>query len=134
MTNKTARLIALPLWECGGCGRLEFLTLHPRCPKLLCVQCGCFMNAAKKDSLSIFEAIGQHFHRDTGLVRPGKDCRVHDSEYRGNMFDKWNESDVEDNKGVVAKAAACYALMSAELNRLKRCIDLNREEKDNPEV
>lgn len=102
MDNKTKvnRLSKLPLWECDGCHRLEFseptagddwggeeVGMGPLCP-----DCEEEMNPCDKDSVSVFEAIGQHFHRDTGYVRPGKDCRIHDDEVRAKVFQDWNWS------------------------------------------
>jgi hypothetical protein len=101
--TKTDQLSRLPLWECGECGRLQFsnpvagddwgrdeeVAVGPDCPK-----CECTMDSIEKDSVTEFEAIGQHFHRDTGYVRPGKDCRLHSPENRKEMFDAWNRGTI----------------------------------------
>jgi hypothetical protein len=92
-------LTAKPLWECLSCDRLEFSepviaddwdgeTTGPDC-----VSCDKTMDLVEEPNPNyLFEAIAQHFHRDTGFVRPGKDCRLHDAETREAEFRRWSES------------------------------------------
>ena len=85
--SKRVELIEMELWECDECGRLEFAN---DCPD--CRYCDVPMDWVPKSPVNEFEAIAQHFNRDTGFVCPGKDCRVHDISVRRAEFDKWNQS------------------------------------------
>lgn len=88
--TKVHRLCKLPLWQCDECQRLEFS--EPRAGNWgpLCPNCDKEMTERDKESNTVFEAIGQHFQRDTGMLRPGKDCAILSREYRANAFDAWN--------------------------------------------
>lgn len=102
METKSILLTRLPLWECDCCGRLEFSeAVGPTCPK-----CEVKMDTVEKDSVLVFESIGQHFYRDTGFVRPGKDCRLHDQDERREAFERWDESGgaaSPDDSGALAR-------------------------------
>lgn len=87
--TRTQELQAMPLFVCGECGRLAYkLEVIPGCP-----ECECAMTRIEYPTSSDhFEAIGQHFYRDTGYVRPGKDCRFRSREERQEVFDWWNQA------------------------------------------
>lgn len=89
MTDKQADLMRLPLWECPECHRLEFSEIRVECPHCA----GMF--EIERGADHVFEAIGQHFYRDTGYLRPGKDdCRgVHSDEERWAAFEKWKRGE-----------------------------------------
>lgn len=92
--SKVSELTSLPLMECSACGRLEYCSrdLIPVALKRVCSCQSGTLNFLRDVSPRIeFEAIGQHFYRDTGFVRPGKDCRRHDLAERQAAFDKWNK-------------------------------------------
>ncbi len=40
----------------------------------------------------LFERIAEQFHRDTELLRPGKDCRLHSREERSQAWEAWTET------------------------------------------
>ncbi len=42
-----------------------------------------------EDVVDLFERIAEQFRRDTGYLRPGKDCRLYSYEERGKVWDKW---------------------------------------------
>lgn len=42
-----------------------------------------------EDASERFERIGEAFRRDTGYLRPGKDCVVHDAPERDAAWDNW---------------------------------------------
>lgn len=48
-----------------------------------------FFEREGEDSLERFERIADEFRRDTGFLRPGKDCVRHDPEVRQAAYDKW---------------------------------------------
>lgn len=88
--HRSSDLMRLPLWECPECGRLEFNAVRLTCP---CSDL--LMDEIERDAMHVFEAVGQHFYRDTGYLRPGKDdCRgVHSDDERRAAFDKWNRGE-----------------------------------------
>lgn len=104
MTTKSEQLEFFPLWECPECSRLEF----SRGLSLTCCDCNARMESiARRDSLSIFEAIGQHFYRDTHYLRPGKDAspldhRNCDRDAREKAWREWNDQplDLSQRKSV----------------------------------
>jgi len=57
-----------------------------------------------EDSNARFERIAEVFHRDTGYLRPGKDCRVHSSDVRQLAWDAWLESNTSKARAAIAKA------------------------------
>lgn len=42
-----------------------------------------------EDSNQIFERIAEDFLKDTGFLRPGKDCQRHSREERNEVWEKW---------------------------------------------
>ena len=76
-------LFRMPIWECEECGSLYFSVYMSHCE-----ECGGIIwNPWATDTL-IFEAVGQEFHRDTGYVRPGKDCLLYSREERKEKFEE----------------------------------------------
>lgn len=42
-----------------------------------------------EDTIEHFERVADAFYRETGYLRPGKDCRLHDPDVRREVYDKW---------------------------------------------
>lgn len=105
-------LIQKTLWHCTTCRRLEYADEQP-----LCQNCpGIRMYSVPRDPTEEFEAIGQHFYRDTGYVRPGKDCRKHDIAERQEAFDKWNKGgDMKFTEDEIIAQRAANILHDAEV-------------------
>ena len=57
-----------------------------------------------ENSLETFERIADAFRRETGYLRPGKDCMIHDPEVRRARYDKW----------IADKLAAARAALPAQ--------------------
>jgi hypothetical protein len=55
------------------------------------------MGAIKSDASSRFEAVAQHFHRDTGYVAPGKDIpsAIAGGGYVGRRDEAWRKWDCD---------------------------------------
>lgn len=51
-----------------------------------------------------FERIAETFHRETGFLRPGKDCRLHPTEVRKFAWDEWMEQGRARVRAAIAKA------------------------------
>lgn len=51
-----------------------------------------------------FERIAEAFHRETGHLRPGKDCRVEPIEVRQQAWDDWMEAGRVRVRAAIAKA------------------------------
>ena len=51
-----------------------------------------------------FERVGEVFHRDTGYLRPGKDCRLHSDEERTEAWDKWVQQHINAARAAIAAA------------------------------
>lgn len=93
--NKVTELTNKNLWTCPECGRMEYADYAPDCQDASCMDRGLPMITLPVDARAEFEAIGQHFYRDTGFIRPGKDCRKHDIGLRQMMFENWNNGVVQ---------------------------------------
>ncbi len=48
-----------------------------------------------EDSIEQFERIGDVFYKQTGYLRPGKDCRLHDPEVRSAVWRKWIDAKID---------------------------------------
>lgn len=71
-----------------------------------------------EDSNQIFERIAADFKRDTGYLRPGKDCQTHSREERNEKWEKWttqknNELDDEIAEALERNDGAQYDRLSA---------------------
>lgn len=51
-----------------------------------------------------FERVAEIFHRDTGYLRPGKDCRVNSMEERQQAWEEWLRAGSERARAAIAKA------------------------------
>jgi len=51
-----------------------------------------------------FERIADLFYRETGYLRPGKDCVIHDHEVRKAAWEKWFDDRLERVRAAIAKA------------------------------
>jgi len=51
-----------------------------------------------------FERVAEAFHRDTGYLRPGKDCRLNSLEDQQAAWDAWMEAGRSQARAAVAKA------------------------------
>ena len=87
------------------------------------------------DELEHFEMLAAIFHNETGYLRPGKDCVVHDPETRCKVWNEWVEAKVKagyDALPAKAKgAAACDHARAerAQLLNAKRVLDMIGEVK-----
>lgn len=59
-----------------------------------------------EDWTDSFERVAAAFHGDTGYLRPGKDCRVHDSDVRQAAWEKWVAKHVDKARDTIADAIA----------------------------
>lgn len=48
-----------------------------------------------EDSIEQFERIGDVFYKQTGYLRPGKDCRLHDPDVRSAVWRKWIDAKID---------------------------------------
>lgn len=51
-----------------------------------------------EDASDAFERVAEVFRRETGYLRPGKDCRLHDIDVRRAAWDAWYASKLSDTK------------------------------------
>ena len=51
-----------------------------------------------------FERVAEIFHRDTGYLMPGKDCRVNSMEERQQAWEEWLRAGSERARAAIAKA------------------------------
>lgn len=65
-----------------------------------------FFERRGESYLDRFERIGDWFRRETGYLRPGKDCVIHAPEVRQAAFEKWLNDKVEQARAVIGKARA----------------------------
>lgn len=61
-----------------------------------------------------FERVAEAFHRATGYVRPGKDCRMYSPEERMAVWNEWIEEGYAMVRAAIAQADAALAAPSAE--------------------
>lgn len=57
-----------------------------------------------EDAVSKFERIADVFRRETGYLRPGKDCRLHSHEERTAIWDAWIKKHEDDSRAALALA------------------------------
>ncbi len=57
-----------------------------------------------EDSNERFERIGKNFYRETGFLRPGKDCVLHSCEERQAAWDAWMNAGRERVRAAIALA------------------------------
>ncbi|RYF07990.1 MAG: hypothetical protein EOO31_04415 [Comamonadaceae bacterium] len=57
-----------------------------------------------EDSNETFERIGEVFHRETGYLRPGKDCCFNPHEIRQQAWDEWMNAGRAKVRAAIAKA------------------------------
>lgn len=56
-----------------------------------------------------FERIAEIFLRETGYLRPGKDCRVESMEVRQQAWEEWLRAGTERARAAIAKATGATA-------------------------
>lgn len=66
-----------------------------------------FFNNPGEDSLDAFERVADAFRRETGYLRPGKDCVIHDHAVRAAAWEVWVA-------GKIAAADAAIAISEGE--------------------
>ncbi len=57
----------------------------------------------------IFERIAADFKRETGYLRPGKDCRMYSREERGKVWEEWTEKKNDELDAEIVKVIASLA-------------------------
>ena len=60
-----------------------------------------FFERSGEDSMDRFERIAAVFRKETGFLRPGKDCVMHEPEVRQAAYDAWVQRKLEDARRVV---------------------------------
>lgn len=63
-----------------------------------------FFNRPGEDSMDAFERVAAVFRKETGYLRPGKDCVIHSPEDRRAAWEKWVEEKLEARRAAIAKA------------------------------
>lgn len=58
-----------------------------------------------EDANDRFERVAAVFHRQTGYVAPGKDCRAHPPEARQEVWDQWYANRLEAARDAIANAS-----------------------------
>jgi hypothetical protein len=51
-----------------------------------------------------FERVAEVFHAETGYLRPGKDCRIHDDAVRTQAWDQWTAAKIAAMREAIEKA------------------------------
>ena len=65
-----------------------------------------------EDVVDLFERIAAQFRRDTGYLRPGKDCRLYSYEERSKVWDKWvTEKNDELDAEITEMAKGLYEVV-----------------------
>lgn len=57
-----------------------------------------------EDANDTFERVAEVFRRETGYLRPGKDCRIDSHEVRSAAWDAWMEAGRARVRAAIAKA------------------------------
>jgi hypothetical protein len=57
-----------------------------------------------ESSVDQFERVAENFHRETGILRPGKDCVLHSYEDRQAAWDAWMAVGLERVRAAIARA------------------------------
>jgi len=65
-----------------------------------------FFDTAEEAPTSRFERIAEEFHKATGFVAPGKDCRLYSPECRQAAYVEWLDSMAKQARAALAKAEA----------------------------
>lgn len=60
-----------------------------------------FFKRPGEDSMDRFERIAAVFRKETGVLRPGKDCRVHEPEVREAAYEAWVQRKLADARRFV---------------------------------
>ena len=55
-----------------------------------------FFERPGEDSMDRFERIAAVFRKETGFLRPGKDCRIHEPEVREAAYEAWFQRKLAD--------------------------------------
>lgn len=71
-----------------------------------------------EDASDAFERVAEVFRRETGYLRPGKDCRLHDIDVRRAAWDAWYASKIE------AARAALSEQPAIDMDELRRAVCL----------
>lgn len=77
-----------------------------------------------EDSNDCFERVAAVFHRDTGYLRPGKDCRMHSCEERAEAWNQW----VAKNLAAARAALAAPVVEDAQTEVVPPEVQLTPEE------
>lgn len=57
-----------------------------------------------ENSLQRFERVADVFRRDTGYLRPGKDCTLYSPEERLAVWDEWVQQHIGEARAILAEA------------------------------
>lgn len=63
-----------------------------------------FYERKNEDSFDHFERIADWFYKETGYLRPGKDCFLHEREVREAAWTKWRAEKLAKARAAIAKA------------------------------
>lgn len=78
-----------------------------------------------EDASDAFERVAEVFRRETGYLRPGKDCRLHDIDVRRAAWDAWYASKIEAARAALseqpAPKTACKGIPRVGCNYLAEC-------------
>ena len=63
-----------------------------------------FWEREGENSIDTFERVAEWFRRETGYLRPGKDCRQYDTEYREAIWESWRRSKLDRARAAIRDA------------------------------
>lgn len=72
-----------------------------------------FFERAGEDSMDRFERIADAFRKETGFLRPGKDCITHDPEVRQAAYDAWVQLKLSDARKFIPAERPAPSLAKA---------------------
>jgi hypothetical protein len=64
-----------------------------------------FWERPGENSIETFERVAEWFYRETGYLRPGKDCVLHDSEFREQVWKKWRAEKLSAARAAIVSAS-----------------------------
>lgn len=90
----------------GRFAKMEDAVLDAAAPDLLEALRGLvlFFEIPGENANERFERVAAVFAKETGYLRPGKDCRLHDPEIRHAAWDAWVDEKTKSAVAAIAKA------------------------------